>query len=112
MINIEISINKMIELLENNSTPQSYFEEVPIQEFWKGISNGKTVSYSFKEDKAYFFNFKSLYLLLSKYIKRKITYPQLKFLLEVISLLIDDWDFEEGVLEEITFLSQHEFKFS
>ena len=49
MLNIEISINKLVELLENNSTNKNYFEGVPFQEFFKEVSNGKTASFSFKE---------------------------------------------------------------
>jgi len=66
------------------------------------VSNGKTVNFRFVDHEEYMFGYKTLSYILLRYLQKKITSKELKFLMEVISLLLDEWDYEDQMPENVT----------
>lgn len=110
MITINISTIQTIKFLEGKASLQEYFKDIPVLEFWNAAKNGKTVHFNFVDKKFSYFNYKFLYTVLSKIVKDEISSKQVKLLFEVISLLEDEWDFEDGTLEEVAFFCQFDFE--
>lgn len=97
-----IDISNLISFLKDECDFTSITDEKTSKFFSDSRKKtGAGFVFEFLNSNSYFFSYKDLYFLTRKKILNQLTLSQFLLLLETITLLDEEWDFEDFILDEI-----------